>query len=276
MHIDVFVQENGPKALKQLERVIRQRTRYNEVLDIVQYEKGYDSRRDAEVIIEESTVALESYDADLQTIIDQAGESPVLRSVDRCLWIYVDRNRAKSPAQKIEDFREALQKTVPDALPWIERNFEGKLPFEAIPLEGNLYTPEAVPLFLRPLRAETIRDVLLGNLMDSVYLFLDWRELGTMVQEQGAELVWSTFKQGRREQAKPYGQRMLTIGERVPRFQTADGHFVEGFSKIYRIYFDGFTPSSIIAQYVEILQAPREQRHDEAPSADNPENDSEG
>jgi hypothetical protein len=144
MHIDVFVQENGPKALKQLERVIRQRTRYNEVLDIVQYEKGYDSRRDAEVIIEESTVALESYDADLQTIIDQAGESPVLRSVDRCLWIYVDRNRAKSPAQKIEDFREALQKTVPDALPWIERNFEGKLPFEAIPLEGNLYTPEAV------------------------------------------------------------------------------------------------------------------------------------
>jgi len=145
IQIDAFVQENGPKALKQLERVIRQRTRYNEVLDIVQYEKGYDSRRDAEVIIEESMVALASYDADLQTIIDDTGESPMLRSVDRCLWIYVDRNRAKSPAQKIENFREALQKTVPDALPWIERNFKGKLPFEAIPLEGNLYTPKAVP-----------------------------------------------------------------------------------------------------------------------------------
>lgn len=148
------------------------------------------------------------------------------------------------------------------------RNCEGKVPFEAIPLEGKLYTPEAVPLFLRPLRAETIRDVLLGNLMDSVHLFLDWRELGAMVQEQGAELVWSTFKQGRREQAKPYGQRMLTIGERVPRFQTADGHFVEGFSKIYRIYFDGFTLSSIIAQYLEMLQAPQEPRDEAAPSAD--------
>lgn len=109
VQIDAFVQENGPKALKQLERVIRQRTRYNEVLDIVQYEKGYDSRRDAEVAIEESRVALESYDADLQTIIDEAGESPLLRSVDRCLWIYVDRNREKSPAQKIEDFREAIR-----------------------------------------------------------------------------------------------------------------------------------------------------------------------
>src|SRR4051794_16073818 len=53
VQIDAFVQENGPKALKQLERVIRQRTRYNEVLDIVQHEKGYDSRRDAEVTIEE-------------------------------------------------------------------------------------------------------------------------------------------------------------------------------------------------------------------------------
>lgn len=107
--------------------------------------------------------------------------------------------------------------------------------------------------------------------MDSVYLFLDWQELGTMVREQGAELVWSTFKQGRREQAKPYGQRMLTIGERVPRFQTKDRRFVDGFSKIYRIYFDGFTPSSIIAQYVEMLRAPRERRHDAAPLVDNPE-----
>jgi hypothetical protein len=44
--------------------------------------------------------------------------------------------------------RIALQKATPEALPWIERNFEGKLPFEAIPLEGNLYTPEAVPLLL--------------------------------------------------------------------------------------------------------------------------------
>ena len=170
VQIDAFVEENGPKALRQLERVIRQRTRYNEVMDIVQYEKGYDSRRDAEVIIEESKVTLESYDEELQAIIDEAAESPVLRSLDRCLWIYVDRDPKKSPTQKIENFRTALEKAVPDTLPWIERNFEGKLPFEAIPLEGNLYTPEAVPLFLRPLKAETIRDVLLGNLMDSVYI----------------------------------------------------------------------------------------------------------
>jgi hypothetical protein len=275
VQIDAFVQENGPKALKQLERVIRQRTRYNEVLDIVQYEKGYDSRRDAEVIIEESKVTLESYDPELQAIIDEAVESPVLRSLDRCLWIYVDRDPNMPPTQKIEDFRIALQKAAPDALPWIQRNFQGKLPFEAIPLEGNLYSPEAVPLFLRPLRAETIRDVLLGNLMDSVYIFLDWRELSTMIQEQGAELAWSTFKEGRREQAKPYGQRKLTIGERVPRFQTKDGHFIEGFSKVYRIYFDGFTPSSIVAQYLELLQNPQHQRHDGAQPADDLESDSE-
>jgi hypothetical protein len=84
----------------------------------------------------------------MQTIINEAVELPVLRSLDRCLWIYLDRDPKKSPTQKIEEFRIALQKATPEALPWIERNFEGKLPFEAIPLEGNLYTPEAVPLFL--------------------------------------------------------------------------------------------------------------------------------
>jgi hypothetical protein len=94
-----------------------------------------------------------------------------------------------------------------------------------------------------------------------------------MVEEQGAELAWSSFKEGRREQAKPYGQRKLTIGERVPRFQTKDGSFIEGFSKVYRIYFDGITPSSIVAQYLEMLQAPRERRHDEAELTDANEND---
>ena len=127
--IEAFVQENGPKALKQLERVIRQRTRYSEVLDIVKNEKGYDSRRDAEITIEESEVELKTYDVELQAIIDEAAELPVLRSLDRCLWIYLDRDRKKSPTQKIQDFRIALQRAAPEALPWIERNFEGKLPF---------------------------------------------------------------------------------------------------------------------------------------------------
>jgi hypothetical protein len=98
--------------------------------------------------------------------------------------------------------------------------------------------------------------VLLGRLMNSVFLFLDWRELTAMVREQGAELAWSSFKEGRRQQAKPYAQRFLTIGGRVPRIRLENGNYIDGFSKLYRIYFDGITPGSIVAQYIEVLHEP--------------------
>ena len=77
-----------------------------------------------------------------------------------------------------------------------------------------------------------------------------------MIAEMGAELIWSTAKEGRRQRAKPQAQRLLTFGERIPRIQLADGHFVEGFAKIYRIFFEGITPSTIVAQYVELLNLP--------------------
>jgi len=171
------------------------------------------------------------------------------------LWAYVDRNQDKSPAQKIRDFKAALDKASPDTLPWMKEHFAGKLSFDAVLLEGNLDCPESIPLFLRPLKTETIRDVLFEGLMHSAYLFLDFKTLGEIVGEQGAELAWSTFKEGRTQQAKPKAQRLLTIGERVPRIQLGDGSYIAGFSKLYRVFFDGITPSSVVAQYVEILRS---------------------
>ena len=259
--IDTFVEENGPKALKQLERFLRQRVRYNEVMDIVENERGFDSRREAEVVIGESHVALQTYDSQIQEAIDASTSEPVLRCADGCLWIYVDREPAKRTSQKIEEFREAVKAAAPEALPWIEEQFEGKLSFEAIPLEANIEIPEAIPLFLRELRTETIRDILLGGLMNSVFLFLDWRELTKIVETEGAELTWSSFKEGRRQQAKPAEQRFLTIGSRVPRISVKDGNYIDGFSKLYRIYFDGITPRSIVAQYVESLHEPIRTSH---------------
>jgi hypothetical protein len=199
---------------------------------------------------------LQTYDRELQDAIDAAVGKPLLRCIDRCLWVYVDGNREKAPQQKIEEFRAAIRTAAPQALPWIDQQFEGKLSFEAVTLETNLEIPEAIPLFLRELKPETIRDVLLGHLMRSVFLFLDWKELTAMVKEQGAEMEWSSFKEGRRQQAKPFAQRFLTIGGRVPRIRLESGNYIDGFSKLCRIYFDGITPSSIVAQYIEVLHEP--------------------
>jgi hypothetical protein len=254
--IGTFVEENGPKALKQLKRFLRQQIRFSQVMDIVKHEQGFDPRREAEIFIGESHVALRTYDREIQEAIDAAISEPVLRCVDGCLWIYVDRVAEKRTGQKIDEFRKAIEVAAPEALPWIERLFEGKLSFEAIPIEANLETPEAIPLFLRELRPETVRDIVLGNLMNSVFLFLDWKAISGAVEAEGAELTWSSFKEGRRQQAKPAAQRFLTIGSRVPRIALKSGSYIDGLSKLYRIYFDGITPRSIISQYIEALHQP--------------------
>jgi hypothetical protein len=122
-----------------------------------------------------------------------------------------------------------------------------------VPLDGNLFVPEAMPIMLRPLRPELIQDVLLGGLKDRVLLYFDWLEYGHLIEGLGARLTWSSPKVGRSASSRPYAQRMMTVGGRVPRIQLSKGPFVDGQSKIYRILFEGVLPSVIARQYVELL-----------------------
>ncbi len=252
--IGAFAEEHGSKAVKQLARVLRQRERYNRFMDILEEDHGFDPRRDAEITIRESGVPVEHYDRELQEIIDSSNDGAVLRCVDRCLWVYADRDQSKSVERKVEHFQEAFKLASPASMQWFRQQFGEAEPFAPVPVEGNLTCPEAKPLLLRELEPEAVRDLLMGKLMLSVFLFLDWHELGRMIAEMGAELVWSTVKQGRRALAKPVAQQLPTLGERIPQIRLPDGNFVEGLAKVYRIFFEGVTPSTIAAQYVDLLK----------------------
>ena len=253
-HIKAFSQQHGAKAVKQLERVVRQRERHNRYMDILDEDHGFDPRQESEITISESNVPVEHYDRELQEIIDSSRGGAILRCVDRCLWVYADRDQSKSIGQKIQQFQEAFTSASPASIQWLRQQFGEAESFAPVPVEGNLSCPEAVPLFLRELEPETVRDLLMGKLMLSVFLFLDWFELGRMFEEMGCELVWSSAKEGRRTQAKPFAQRRATFGERIARIRLPDGNFVEGLSKIYRILFEGIRPSTIAAQCVELLK----------------------
>jgi hypothetical protein len=253
--IMAFADEHSPKAMKQLERVVRQRQRYNQFMDIIDHDRGFDPRREAEVTILETATQVKGYDRELQVMIDASEHAPALRCIDRCLWVYVDRDASKDPQAKIGDFERELTKASPTTLQWFREQFGANEPFEPVLLEGNLTCPEAIPLFLRELEPETVRDVLIGKLMFSVFLFVDWYELGRIVADLGADLTWSSAKEGRSQQAKPKPQRPLTLGDRIPSVRRSDGKYVEGFSKIYRVLFEGITPTSIAAQYVHVVNA---------------------
>jgi hypothetical protein len=223
-------------------------------MDIIDHDRGFDPRREAEVTIQETATHLKSYDQELQTIIDASEHAPVLRCIDRCLWVYVDRDPSKDFGAKIADFARELTEASPITLRWLREHFGANEPFEPVMLEGNLTCPEAIPLFLRQLEPETVRDVLIGKLMASVFLFVDWYELGRIVADLGADLTWSSVKEGRSQRAKPKLQRLLAFGDRIPSVQLSDGKYVKGFSKIYRVLFEGITPTSIAAQYVDGLK----------------------
>jgi hypothetical protein len=250
-----FADKYGPKAMKQLDRVVKQRERYNQYMDIIDDDRGFDPRRQAEVTILDSSTQLECYDGELQLAIDESEHAPVLRCIDHCLWVYIDRDNSKSLTAKIADFERQLTNASPITLKWFRGHFGPNQPFEPVLLEGNLTCPEAIPLFLRQLEPETVRDILIGNLMFSVFLFVDWYELGRIVTDLGAQLAWSTVKKGRSERTKPESQRLLTIGDRIPRVQASDGRYLEGFSKIYRVLFEGIRPTSIAVQYIDALKS---------------------
>jgi len=251
--ISDFGDKYGPKAVKQLERFLKQRQKYGQVMKIIDHDRGYHPRHKAEVIIQETETQLKSYDEDLQLTIDASTQGPVVKCIDRCLWVYVSRDSSKTPDEKILDFERELSAASPSTLRWYKAQFGGDEPFRVAVLDDNLTCPEAIPLFLRHLEPETIREVLIGNLMYSVFLFVDWCELGRIITESGAELSWSSRKHGRAQQSKPRLQRSLTFGNRIPRVQLGERYW-EGFSKIYRVLYEGITPSSIAAQYVEALK----------------------
>ena len=218
--------------MKQLDRVVRQQQRHQQIMYIIDKDQGYDPRREADVTIVGSTTPLRSYDNELQTVLESAAEEPILRCIDRCLWLYVDRNQDKSPDQKIGDFQAGTGRSFTGYTAMDAGALRGKSSFEPVLLEDNLECPESMPIFLRQLKTETIRDVLFGGLMHSAYFFLDYKIIGEIVGEQGAELAWSTFKEGRAQQAKPREQRHFTVGERVPRIHWATA----AISKVSRNY----------------------------------------
>jgi hypothetical protein len=249
-----FADKHGPKAVKQLERVIRQRQRYNQVMDIIEYDRGFDPLQGAEVTVRDTSTQLKTYDEELQQIINASHHAPVLQCIDSCLWVYVDKDSSKNPKDKIAAFQQAVAAASPTTLQWFREQFGSQEPFSPALLEDNIACPEAIPLFLRQLEPETIRDVLIGKLMFSVFMFVDWYELGRIVADLGAELVWSSPKYGRSVRSKPKAQRSLTVGDRLPRVQL-NKRYLEGFSKIYRVLFEGITPTSIAAQYIEVLKS---------------------
>lgn len=251
--IETFSQLYGEKGIKQLGRVAKQFDLLAGVQKILQSGHGFDPHWQAHVFVHEVQTRDQSYDHSLAAMLDLSNERPVIECIDRCLWVYIDRDPAKTLADRVQAFSAALFRRSPTIREWNRQWREPETLGGVIALDANLFEPVAVPLFFRPFSAITIREILLGSLKDRVLLYFDWVEYAAIVKGLGAELTWSSRKAARAQHSLPYHQRLMMVGERIPQIALPNGRAIQGQSKVYRVLFDGILPSVVAAQYAELL-----------------------
>lgn len=254
-HLDALAEKYGRKAIKQLERVLRQMERLDQTLTILEKDEGFDPQFETRVVVREAQTQDRSYDELLISLFERAADEPVVELIDRCLWVYVDLGPAASEAELIERFSSEVFQKAPHVRAWIAEQYQSDVLQPVFSLDENLYVPEAIPIFFRAFDPETVGDILMGRLMNRVLLYFDWVEYARVVEEHGAELRWSSEKAARAQQSLPHHKRTTIVGGHIPIICLPDGRSITGHSKIYRVYFDGILPSVVAAQYIEVLQA---------------------
>ncbi len=252
--LDALAKQHGKKAIGQLERVIRQRERLGQVLDILETDEGFDPYYEAPVIVREARNKDRDYDEILASLIERSANEPAVELIDRCLWAYVDRRPAASEAELIERFSAEVFQRAPHVREWVAEHYQSKVLRPVCSLDQNLYEPTAIPIFLRAFDPETIREILVGRLTKRVLLYLDWVEYAQLVHDHGGILTWSSHKAARAQHSLPHHKRPTIIGGRIPIISLPDGRSMTGHSRISRVYFDGILPSVVVAQYIEMLQ----------------------
>jgi hypothetical protein len=250
--IDALAKEYGLKAVKQLERVLRQQITLDQVCKILEADEGFDPFREGYVRITEASTQDRIYDVELAAMIQDSVRAPVLECIDRCLWVYIDR-QARSTPDVLRNFSDMLFARAPHIQQWMKERYECDT-LLGLSLDGNLLEPAAIPLFYRPFDPETIRDILIGGLSNRVLLHFDWVEYAKIIERLGAKLTWSDRKAARAQQSLPRHRRSMIVGGQIPMLSLPDGRSITGQSMIYRVLFEGILPSVIAAQYVEMLE----------------------
>ncbi len=252
--IEALASVHGAEAVKQMGRVLRQMETTAQVTQVLRTDRGFDPLHKMPIEILQSNTVDKSYDEVLGECIEASSKKPVLECIEGCLWIYVDQDQNKTYREVIQEFTELVYAKNPKLREWNRDRYGRDYLAEVIPLDANLLEPFAVPIFLRHFEPEIVKQVLLGRLKDRVLLYFDWDNYKKIFEEFGARLTWSTPKQARAQSSVPHENRTVVIGNRIPIITLQNGERISGYSRIYRVFFEGILPSVIAAQYVEMLR----------------------
>ena len=245
---------HGDNAIKQMGRILRQMQTNSQVSEVLMTDKGFDPLHKLPIEIKEAKTKDHSYDKMLASYFEISDKMPVLECIEGCLWVYIDQDPNKTYEDRIKSFTKSLYERDSRLREWNKDRYGLDHLREVVPLNANLMEPFAIPIFYRPFEPERIEQVVLGKLYNRVLLYFDWQNYERIFEDLGAHLTWSTTKRARAESSVPHEKRTVVIGNRIPVVSLSTGEKLEGYSKIYRVFFEGILPSVIAAQYIEMLK----------------------
>ena len=173
------LEEIGPHARKQFERIARQTQRAQNFESIASNDTGKDPETGAHLQnIGTEVIALDTYDPALDKLMSAAAKAgSVIECIDGCLWMGV----YYLPSLQDEPWRNFRQDIA-------ERGASGK--FRVWNIQEASMHPRMQPIFLRGISPESILDILLGDAL--VLAYIDWDAFFQQANDRGINSRWTT------------------------------------------------------------------------------------
>lgn len=169
-------------------------------------------------------------------------------TVDNCLHILAVNQRRRISDTPIDSLIETELKSRMSAPSQVEPDCRGIM----VPLQETFYSPISMPVMIRPLEPLDIADICIGNL--ALFFMFDMNAWANLFHE--CRLSWSSVKEGRREQSKPFLERKMIVDDRIPTLTSPSGgssiHL--GDMIIPRLVCEGIRPSSMANYYEDLLK----------------------
>lgn len=246
---------HGPKARKQYERVQRQKKTSNLALELLNTEEGTDPVSGQPMRVFDLQMVPERYDEELVHVLEVAiatkGEAYDL--IDGCLWLYANCSPSLNRETAAAKFYEFLAGKLGARAPVPPSRATRRDKDRAVPLGSGVWLPMAKPLFLRPIGSKLVAEVLLGDAMDRVFLYLDWEKFGELVRDKRATFRWSTEKETRRLLSQQRELQPPIFRGKVPLVEQGEAKMFVTDPNLVEVFFDGERPTSLVEKLMKTL-----------------------
>lgn len=253
--VEDFVSRRGTAGRQQLERVIKQGMHAENLHALASNDAVEDPFTGNKRVTTTPHKPLAYYDQmELAGLLEEVREKEFsATTVDNCLHVLAVNQRRRMSDTSIDSLIETELKGRMNTPRQAEPDCRGIM----VPLQETFYSPISMPVMIRPLEPLDIADICIGNL--ALFFMFDMNAWANLFHE--CRLSWSSVKEGRREQSKPFFERKMIVDDRIPILTSpSDGFSIHlGDMIIPRLVCEGIRPSSMANYYEDLLK--QEQPH---------------